>query len=150
MRTFLIILCSVITFCAQSQVVITEKVARYFLEQDDKVKLLVSKDSINRAIIKNQGLMLINKDKIIETYKNDSMLFETIIAIKDSTIADRDEQLKNSHKLLNKRTFQRDLAIGIGGGAAIGSLAGQPLIGAGAGAITVIVRQIFKKKARNL
>ena len=148
MRKFLILLFSVTIFCANAQVTISEKTARYFLEQDDRAKLLEKKDSISQAIIKNQGLLLINKDKIIETYQYDSVIYEKLLAIKDSTISDRNEQLKSSHKLLNKRTFQRDLAIGTGTGVALGSLGGQPLIGAGVGAAVVLVRQIFKKKAR--
>ena len=146
MRYFLIILCSVITFCANSQVTITNDMARWYLIQADKVVLLERQDSISSEVIKNLGKRLINKDKVIVTYQNDSVLHIMIRNNYDSMLLLKDQDLKTQTKLLTKRTFQRDLSIGIGAGIIGGTAVGQPLIGGAIGGVAVLVRQIFKKK----
>lgn len=148
-KYFLILLLGVITFSASSQVTIPDKVARWYLEQASKVKLLEQQDSISSKIIETQGKMLINKDKIIETYQTDSMLYEQVIATKDSIIADKDSQITLYEKKLGRVAFERDLAIGAGGGVILGLSVGQPLVGGLIGVGVAVVRKVFKKRHNN-
>lgn len=148
MRYFLILLLSVITFCAESQVTIPDKVARFYLQQSDKVVLLEQQIVIKNEINTNLLKQLTVKDNIIATYKQDSASYEGIITTKDSIISDKDEELKTSRKSLRRVTTQRNVTAGISIGALIGLPLGQPLIGGAIGGGAAFVGSLFKKRAR--
>ena len=80
MRYFLIILLGLLPFFATAQdtvVTIKPSTARYFLESDDQRNLLLKKDSISNQIIYEQEQVIDNKDSIIYTYQQDSIICES-------------------------------------------------------------------------
>lgn len=134
MKYFLIILLGLISFLSPAQdVVIPADVARHFLEQDDKVKILASKDSVNQRIISvvNQELQI--KQSIIESYKKDSLTFQAIITNKDKENQLTKEDLKAATHLIGTQKFEVSLLAGATTGLVVGSVV--PAIGTFTGGV---------------
>lgn len=66
-----------------STVCITPQAARYFLEADDERWVLREKDSVQTELILTLSEQSLTKDKIIQTYANDSSSFK----IREKTLA---------------------------------------------------------------
>lgn len=146
-KYFLILLFSVVTFCAQSQVTVPDNVARFYLEQNEKVKvyerLVMTKDSrialLERKII-TQGL-------IIKTYESDSTTFRGIINTNGELLAFKDKQLVIANKEIRRQKRQKNVIIGAGAGAVAGSFAGPEgaAVGAAVGAGVGLIISWIKK-----
>jgi hypothetical protein len=146
-NSFLILLLSVITFCASSQVTITEDVARFFLEQNEKVKIyekiIVSKDS--RISLLEQKI--VQQGVIISTYESDSRSFRGIINTNEDQLKFKDKQLEAAEKNIKRLKRQRNIVAGAGIGAAAGSVIGPEgalvggLIGGGVGIVISWVKK---------
>lgn len=145
MRIFLILLFSVTTFYAYSQVSLPNDVARFFLEQHDKVKLLETQVKIKESIINKKDSIIVQQGIIIDSYKGDSLKYEQMLLNKDSIITNKDKQVKILTTSLNRTKLERDIAVGVGGGVIIGLTMAQPLIGGIAGGIIMLTRRAFKK-----
>ncbi len=144
-KYFLILLFSVITFCAQSQVTIPDEIARFYLEQNEKAKLYEKQIVIKDEMISNQKQQLDTKDVIIETFKNDAMSYQGLIKTYKDRLNLRDKEIVIKDKEIKKAKRQRNIVAGAGGGAVVGSLFGQPLIGAAIGAGGGLIISWIKK-----
>jgi hypothetical protein len=94
-RYFLILLLALTSFLsANAQVNITPSTARYFLEQDDKVKIYEIRDSLNTTLIDNLNYKLGVKDSLISAYQEDSLTYHTYNQTQQKAIAglDRDNR----------------------------------------------------------
>lgn len=123
MRYFLIILlCCVSFFAANAQdtlVTIKPSTARYYLEIEDEVFVLREKDSLSTILITNLEEQIKTKNKIIRTYELDTNLYgQYIETLEDEITYTREEKDLLEHRL----TKQRNIAIGAGSGAIIGSV----------------------------
>ena len=147
MKYFLILLLSVITFCASSQVTLPDSVARFYLEQNEKVKvyekIIVTKDS--RISILEQKV--IQQQIIIRTYESDARSFHGIINTNGDMLKFKDKQLEAAGKNIKKLKRQRNMIAGAGTGALVGSFLGPEgavvggLVGAGAGLVISWVKK---------
>lgn len=77
----------VITFCSHAQVTIPDDVARFYLEQNDRVKLLEAQNRIKDNIIANCEKRVTLQTQIITTYVSDSAIYKQIVATKDKEIS---------------------------------------------------------------
>jgi hypothetical protein len=76
MRYFLIPLIWLTSFLSQAQdstIHISPSTARYFLEQDDKVGIYETRDSLQTTLIANLKQTIVLKDSMIVTYQADSV-----------------------------------------------------------------------------
>ena len=134
MRCFLIFLLWLIPFLSHTQtVVIPAETARYFLEQDDRAKILAKKDSVNQRMISvvNQELQV--KQEIISSYQKDSLVFRAIIANKEQQIFLTKEELSAAQKIISTQRFEVAFSAGAAAGVVIGSVV--PAVGTIAGGI---------------
>lgn len=146
-KYFLILLLTAVSQLTIAQTVtLPNKVAEYYLEQDERAKQLDSLMNIRNSRIKNLELRLNAQKTIINTYKNDSISFSGIIETQKQQLSFADTQLALSRKEVKKQYRQKMMIGGVGLGAAIGSVIGQPLIGAGIGGGVGFVVSLFKKK----
>lgn len=148
-KYFFIILLGLTSFLSPAQdVVISADAARYFLEQDDRAKLLTVKDSIDQQIIENLDWELQIKNSIIKSYKNDSIIYKSIIANKDQQISVVKEEVIVAQKIIAKQKFMVCVFAGAAGGSVIGSVA--PVIGTLSGGlvggVVGCVIHLFKHK----
>lgn len=115
----LLLLFAAPTFSQDTLVHIRPETARYFLEKEDEVFVLREKDSISNELIYNQSVMLDMKDRIIQTYKQDSITYKT----RDETFSNHIRLIREEHTKQTKRlTKARNVGVGIGAGAIIGSV----------------------------
>jgi SPX domain protein involved in polyphosphate accumulation len=68
-------------------VTIPDDVARYYLEQNDKVKVLEAQNRIKDNIISNCEKRVTLQTQIITTYVSDSAIYKQIVATKDKEIS---------------------------------------------------------------
>lgn len=114
MKYFLIILGLTITFFSQAQTVcVPDKVADYFLEQNERAKQLDVLVYRQDTLILNQKKQLALKDSIIQTQRNDSTLFRKIIGTKNNELAFKDKDLQVANKEV-KRQKRIKVAIIVG------------------------------------
>lgn len=123
-KHFLILLFSAITFCASSQVTIPDSVARFYLEQNEKVKVY---EQI--VVTKGRQISILEKKifeqlTIIRTYESDKKSYRGIINLNTDQLAFKDKQLAAADKEIRRVKRQRNIVAGAGGGAAIGSVLG--------------------------
>lgn len=148
MKSFLIFLFSVIiTFCAGAQVTISDEIARYYLEEHERVKVykqIVTDKDKEISILDAKNTKLLG---IIDTYKADSALYEERITIEKDRADFNEELFTKEKKEKRKMRRQRNMAIGGGVGALCGSFIGPEgtIIGAAAGAGIGFVVSLFKK-----
>lgn len=155
-RYFLIILLASISFLSAAQdVTIPADAARYFLEQDDRARILAKKDSINQRIISVVSQELEIKQAVINSYKQDSLTFRSIVSNKDQQISLTKEQLTLAQKTISTQKFEVNLLTGSTIGVVIGSVV--PAIGTITGGVVGVltgcviygvqkVKQLFKHK----
>ncbi len=97
-----------ITFCSLAQVTIPDDVARFYLEQNDKIKVLEAQNRIKDQMIANCDKRLLLQTKVITTYVSDSAVYKKIISTKD-------EELALTRKELRRQKRRKTIAyIGIG------------------------------------
>lgn len=146
-RNFLILLFSVITFCASGQVTIPDDVSRFFLEQREQVKMyekiVVTKD--RRIALLEQKV--ITQGLIIKTYESDSLSFRGIINTNTDLLKFKDKQLAQANKEIRRQKRQKNVIIGAGSGAVVGSFLGPEgsavgaVIGGGIGLVISWIRK---------
>lgn len=116
-KYFLVIL-SLFPFFAgysQNKVCIQKETAVYFLEQEERAKILTEKDSLNQEQIKNLGNQLLVKDEIIILYKQDSVSYNNKTTTIQEQLSFKEEELKISKKEIRRQKFLKTLGfIGIG------------------------------------
>lgn len=123
MKYFLILLFGCFSFFASAQeVIIPADVARYFLETHDRVKILIKKDSVNQLIVSDLTKELSIKQVIINAYQADSVIFKSILALKEKQDSLLRQEIVNFQKTINLKTFEVDLFAGGAVGAIIGSV----------------------------
>lgn len=126
MKYFLIVLFSVTIFCAQAQAILPDSVARYYLEQNEKVKVYEDIVKTKDQRIANLDKIINEKNKVIKTYVQDSVSYTSRI----QTEVDRwkfvekllDESKNNTQRERRKKNVATGALIGSGAGAAIGSI----------------------------
>lgn len=112
MKYFLMTLLALTLFLsAEAQVTIKENVARFFLEEAEKAKILSEQVVIKDARIRNLGNLLTTKDSIITTYKNDSVTYNNLIDLKQEQIKLKTEELKIANKEIRKQKVQKKLVM---------------------------------------
>lgn len=131
---FLILLLSVVTFCASGQTVtIPDDVSRFFLEQREQVKMyekiVITKD--RRIAILEQKVL--TQGLIVHTYVNDSTSFRGIINTNGDLLAFKDKQIVTLNKEVRRQKRQKNMIVGAGTGALAGSFLGPE--GAAVGAV---------------
>ena len=115
MKHFLITLTVLISFLSttQAQVIVPDNVARYYLEQSERAKILTEQVVIKDKQISNLEKIVVLKDNFIETYKRDSVSFTKIIQLKDEQLELNKKQALLAKKEIRKQKIQKKL-IGIG------------------------------------
>jgi hypothetical protein len=124
---FFSLLIGVLIFCTShaqdSTVTIPNNVARYYLEQNDRAKLLAEQVVIKDSQITNLGKQLITKDLFISTYKTDSIAYNSIITTDEEHIEFLNSELEAANKEARKQKRMKILAlVGIGIVAILGTL----------------------------
>lgn len=66
------------SFSQDSTVCIAPSTARYYLEREDEAILLREKDSISNQLIYNLSEVIDTKDRVIQTYQNDSIVYSAM------------------------------------------------------------------------
>jgi len=132
MRYFLIALFSVGIFCAQAQTVtIPDSVARYYLEQNEKVKTYEDIVRTKDQRISNLDAIVKEKNKIIKTYTEDSVSYTSRI----QTEVDRRkfvEKLLDGYKKESRaQRRQKNVAVGALAGSGVGAAIGSVVPGVG-------------------
>ncbi len=130
---------------AYSQVTIPDQVARFYLEQNEKVKLYEKQVVIKDELIDNLNQQIGTKNIIINTFKNDSVSYQGLIKTYKHQIAFKEREIELKDKEIKKAKRQRNIIAGAGTGAIVGSVIGQPLIGAGVGSVVGLVVSWIKK-----
>lgn len=146
MKKLLLILLIVGSLSCSAQVVISAPTARYFLEMEERARLL---DSL--VVIKQQTIgELNNKIDLIEarekTYKQDVESLKSLLALSDKRLSLKDAELEYADKEIKRQYRQKLMLAGTTTGALIGSAVGQPWAGAAIGAGAGYVGSLFKKK----
>lgn len=115
MKHFLITLTVLILFLSttQAQIIIPDNVARYYLEQSERAKVLTEQVVIKDKQISNLEKIVVLKDNFIETYKRDSVSLTKIIQLKDEQLELNKKQALLAKKEIRKQKIQKKL-IGIG------------------------------------
>lgn len=141
------ILFGLISFLSPAQdstVCIKPSTARYYLEVEDEMYVLREKDTLQNLLIGNLREQVLTKDRIVRTYEMDSQLYADYIDNLFLESAFKEEETSRNEKRLVR---QRNMAIGGGAGALIGSvipgvgtLAGA-MIGTGVGWVSSIFRK---------
>jgi hypothetical protein len=108
-------------------VVIPADVARYFLEESDRLKICREKDSLNQKLIGNLNQELSIKNEVIKSFEKDSTTYAEIISNKDSIITLKEEDVKLIKKQINKESFKVHLLTGTTSGAIVGTVV--PIVG---------------------
>ena len=146
-KHFLILLLSVTTFCASSQVTITDEVARFYLEQNEKVKIYEKVVTTKDQRISLLEQKIVQQKVIISTYESDSRSFMGIINTNEDQLKFKDKQLKAADKNIKRLKRQRNIVAGTGIGAAAGAIVGPEgalvggLIGGGVGLVISWVKR---------
>lgn len=114
-KYFLILLLSGVSFFARAQVTISNDVADYYLELDDKYKLLSIEVVDLKKINENLRKQLLLSKSITKTYVSDSSVFRGIIATKDQELSFNKEELKLAHKEIRNQKLKKWIfIIGLG------------------------------------
>jgi len=115
-KYFLVVLLAVPSFFAAGQdVVIPADVARYYLEQNDKVELLEKKDSLSTQEINSLTTTIALKDSVIHTYEEDAKIHEDVIDTKNSEQKLLKDELRLAKKEMRKQRFYKTVGfIGMG------------------------------------
>lgn len=152
MKYFLIILLELISFLSPAQdVIIPADVARYYLEQDDRVNILSKKDSINQAMIISINDELLVQQLMINSYRQDSMIYKSIIENKDQQISLAKGELADAQKIISTQRFEVALFAGASCGSVIGSVVPAmgtimgTVVGAGIGSVIYVSKRIIYK-----
>lgn len=146
-RLFFSFLLACTPFFASSQdslVCIPSEAARYYLEAEEERWVLRERDSLSTIKIFTQGEEILVRDQKIKTFETDA----TKYAEREATLLEKFRLSKEgSDKLERRLVRQRNMAIGGGAGALIGSvipgvgtLAGA-MIGTGVGWVSSIFRK---------
>jgi asparagine synthetase A len=119
MKFFSLLIGCLLTFCTlkaqDSTVCIPNHVARWFLEQNDIKQLLLRDAEIKDQIVANLRETLNTKDKIINSYKTDSLLYNSIIVTNRKQINLLYKDIEIAEKEARKQKRLKNLAlIGIG------------------------------------
>ena len=142
MRNFLFILGLTITFFSQAQemVVIKPETARYFLKADDELRVRRKRNLLDSTYISNQQTEIKLKNKVIQTYKEDSVVY-------NNQIDNDSAEIELTKKQLRKQNRKLDITIGAGTGAIIGSVIPGlgTLPGALIGGAAGLIRTLFRK-----
>lgn len=145
MKKYILILLFSISSYAQAQVVLPDHIARFYLEQNEKVKLYEKQIVIKNERIENLQQQVKTKDVIIGTFKNDSATYEGLIKTHTDRIAFVEKESKGKDKEIRAVKRQRNVIAGAGVGAIAGSVFGQPILGAGIGGVVGLVVSWIKK-----
>lgn len=90
-----------------AQVTIPDDVARFFLEQNDKAKLLEKQVEIKNQIISNLNSQLQISGTIIVTYIDESVLYKRFIESMKQQSALISTQLNNAIREVRRQKFQK-------------------------------------------
>ena len=92
-------------------VCIPDSVASYFLEQDDRVKILTKKDSLSQQLISDLQLSVDTRDLYITTLQNTNKALTGINGTKDKQLLLKDEEIKLAKKEIKRQKFQKVLTM---------------------------------------
>jgi len=106
-KYFLVLLLSATTFCAYSQVILPDNVARFYLEKKDEADMLRLQviDLDKTLFLYTQ--MIVEKDKIISTYLKDKESYEGLIKTKNEMVKLKEEELTLAKKEISKQKRQK-------------------------------------------
>lgn len=114
-KYFLILLLSGASFFARAQVTISDEVADYYLELDDRFKLLSIEVVDLKKINENLRKQLLLSQSITKTYVSDSSVFRGIIATKDEQLSFKDKELNLARKEIRNQKLKKWIfIIGLG------------------------------------
>ena len=115
MRILLTILFLILLRMASAQVVISDDVARYFLESHDKLKIHEEKDSLDHQLIESLRVTIDTKDLYIFHLNNSNKTLTTVIETKDREILFKEEEITQLKKTVKKERLKSTLTtIGAG------------------------------------
>lgn len=130
-----------------STVTIPSDAARFFLEQNEKVRIHEVKDLIQDSLIVNLTTQIKVKDQIIASLQGDTLIYKA----REEALKDNSKwlevDLKATKKELRKSQFRGTVLLGAGAGALVGSVfpgAGTLIgtaVGAGVGAVVGLTRR---------
>ena len=110
MKYFLVILFA-LPFFAQAQVVLPDKVARFYLERHYTAVTLSEQVEIKTKIISNLNSQIIQKNAIIDAYVNDRAIYEEMLKVKAEEESLIMKDLIKARKEVRKQKTQKKLII---------------------------------------
>lgn len=96
-----------------SQVVIKPETARYYLEIEDEVFVLREKTDVLEELAYTQAEIIIKKDQIIHSYKQDSIIYQKREQAYEKSLQLAEDSLDQAHKDLNKQKLLKWVIVGI-------------------------------------
>lgn len=94
-----------------AQVTVPDNVARYYLEQSERAKILTEQVVIKEKQIVNLGKVINLKDSLITSYKSDSVSYNKIIELKDEQLELKKKEAVLAKKEIRKQKVQKKLTI---------------------------------------
>ena len=121
-------------------------VAKWYLERAITAQLLEERIRLKDQLLKNFEEKLNTQQQIINTYKNDSVYYNNIIATHEEWLKAKDKQITQLRKELKKSRIKSDILIGVGVGAIVGTMVDEPIQGMLLGGVVGLVRGLTRKK----
>lgn len=102
MRYFFSLLFLFFAASTSAQVTISNDVSRWFLEQNEKVKVYEKQVDLLRQDIKTLELQIVMQRKEVNLYMSDANVYNTLIQLKDKEIALKKDELKKTRRQVVK------------------------------------------------
>jgi hypothetical protein len=112
---FSIVFCFIACTVAAQEVRISPDVARYFLEQSDKVDILTKKDSLNTTIIENLNFTISTKNLLIKNLDSQVDIQEMMLKVRSKEVELRDDEIKGLKKQVRKEKLKSTVTVIVSG-----------------------------------
>jgi hypothetical protein len=112
---FSIVFCFIACTVAAQEVRISPDVARYFLEQSDKVDILTKKDSLNTTIIENLNFTISTKNLLIKNLDTQVNIQEMMLKVRSKEVELRDDEIKGLKKQVRTEKLKSTATVSVSG-----------------------------------
>lgn len=111
MKYLLVFILGIFSFFVDAQVTISDDVADYYLELDDKFHILEREIDTKDLVIKYLQKQIITQSLITKTFSSDSSTFRNYLETKNNQLAFKDKELIISKKEIRKQKFEKVVVI---------------------------------------
>lgn len=112
---FSIVFCFIACIAAAQEVRISPAVARFFLEQSDKVEILTKKDSLNTTIIENLNYTISTKNILIKNLDSQVDIQEMMLKVRSKEVELRDDEIEGLKKQVRKEKLKSTVTVIVSG-----------------------------------